>query len=1152
MILDADVTKAQQKIKGLTDTGTIGSGAPASGPAPATVGQQPTATPSPAAPNPISAAGGSGYFDHLAERSYHAIAARVGQARRPSDFRELTDRMERALYNANQGGNKDLVTRLTSLADEIKRLEEQFRRQHAAGQAAQAGAGGAGNGGGSGPTPAGPPGNNWARQAGQWLQGQGANSVLGGLTRNLGGPVGSALFAGAGRFLTGPLGIGLGGLSAANWAFNAVSNNIQEANAPARNEITGYADLARQYGSNQNFMRLFRDPMGWTNSRFARSGYSATQAAHVAAVYDRPGGMLNDTESILQFARSTGTEESRAAAVAAQIGRAGVGGIKGGSADETLRILKLAMRDGLKDGIAQSETLNSLNGAVQRNTSSGYSTNRDSLAYLASIQGWLNAALKPGSGIYTSSQVMRGEQGLQAMQGMMNGIGDGGGDPGIKFALTSSLINRGLKSASDLGMTTKGADGKAYMTGEGAYYDQLRKESPVAAAEYLMKRAGSGKDTDTMAFLASKVDQLSGGSSYLKDLLYQQLNPSMSAEQRADLIGNGGVRAALGKNAPGSTFNPADPDRMDRMRNGESLTTDVQGNNKTANQNMWLRVAEQDREMLKSISSLNLTGGLEGVLGGFKNELANWRMMFTKLFGDGVMSQGNMAGQIGGGDQWSNPSNYRPLSTNTTAVNGKTVQTVGQPAIGSGVQGGAQASSRLLSAIAMTESTNGLNPNTNLPGKSAVGLFQMQSKWLPPQANGDQGWAAAAGVRMSNPDGSRVTTEAQARAWQVANPTDANRIAVSRLGNLESQIRAQAKKDGVTLRDDQVAGYAGLIWHSNGGANLSPILKGGKIITDPRLLSRTDQGDGVSNYSYYNNVIGAYSNPNLSEARTGFGTGPGGTRQGNTISGEAALGAALGLSGKGGGTAFGNVYKGHPEWGIHVGEDLFAKQGTKVFAPFSGYVQLRPDAQGNAQGNVVDLFDKSNQRLSMIHLQKYADGLAEAVKKNKGRLFVERGDLLGFVGRTGSSAHATTDGSNDHLHITAVNSRGKIVDPYQTEYTSVPTPKGYVKGYRTGGYTGDHHRDEVAGVVHGQEFVMTAEATRRYRPVLESMNSGGGGSGGAATVTVNFGGTVQVNATISQEAQQALQQEHTAFQRRAAGIVTMDIRNSRGVRGERS
>jgi tape measure domain-containing protein len=44
--------------------------------------------------------------------------------------------------------------------------------------------------------------------------------------------------------------------------------------------------------------------------------------------------------------------------------------------------------------------------------------------------------------------------------------------------------------------------------------------------------------------------------------------------------------------------------------------------------------------------------------------------------------------------------------------------------------------------------------------------------------------------------------------------------------------------------------------------------------------------------------------------------------------------------------------------------------------------------------------------------------------------------------------------------------------------------------FEGGGYTGNMGRSTVAGVVHGQEFVSHAAATKKYRPILEDMNAG--------------------------------------------------------------
>lgn len=48
---------------------------------------------------------------------------------------------------------------------------------------------------------------------------------------------------------------------------------------------------------------------------------------------------------------------------------------------------------------------------------------------------------------------------------------------------------------------------------------------------------------------------------------------------------------------------------------------------------------------------------------------------------------------------------------------------------------------------------------------------------------------------------------------------------------------------------------------------------------------------------------------------------------------------------------------------------------------------------------------------------------------------------------------------------------------------------GSMPGFASGGYTGGS-KGRVAGVVHGEEFVINADATRTYRPLLEAINAG--------------------------------------------------------------
>lgn len=58
-------------------------------------------------------------------------------------------------------------------------------------------------------------------------------------------------------------------------------------------------------------------------------------------------------------------------------------------------------------------------------------------------------------------------------------------------------------------------------------------------------------------------------------------------------------------------------------------------------------------------------------------------------------------------------------------------------------------------------------------------------------------------------------------------------------------------------------------------------------------------------------------------------------------------------------------------------------------------------------------------------------------------------------------------------------------------------------GFASGGYTGNRGTSQVAGVVHGKEYVVNALATARHRPLLEAINRGAPGysSGGFVSET---------------------------------------------------
>lgn len=60
------------------------------------------------------------------------------------------------------------------------------------------------------------------------------------------------------------------------------------------------------------------------------------------------------------------------------------------------------------------------------------------------------------------------------------------------------------------------------------------------------------------------------------------------------------------------------------------------------------------------------------------------------------------------------------------------------------------------------------------------------------------------------------------------------------------------------------------------------------------------------------------------------------------------------------------------------------------------------------------------------------------------------------------------------------------------------------KGFKTGGYTGNYSTNQVAGVVHGQEYVMNAKATKRIGVNNLERLSNGEGIGGVKVIINNY------------------------------------------------
>ena len=117
---------------------------------------------------------------------------------------------------------------------------------------------------------------------------------------------------------------------------------------------------------------------------------------------------------------------------------------------------------------------------------------------------------------------------------------------------------------------------------------------------------------------------------------------------------------------------------------------------------------------------------------------------------------------------------------------------------------------------------------------------------------------------------------------------------------------------------------------------------------------------------------------------------------------------------------FNEVRSGH----AHEAIDIMAPRGTPVHAAVSG--TIRKLFLSKPGGNTIYEFDETSEHsYYYAHLQRYADGLREGMR-------VERGDIIAYVGSTGNA-----DPRAPHLHFGVFELgptrewwKGTPIDPY--------------------------------------------------------------------------------------------------------------------------
>jgi len=256
--------------------------------------------------------------------------------------------------------------------------------------------------------------------------------------------------------------------------------------------------------------------------------------------------------------------------------------------------------------------------------------------------------------------------------------------------------------------------------------------------------------------------------------------------------------------------------------------------------------------------------------------------------------------------------------------------------------------------------------------------------------------------------------------------------------------------------------------------------------------------------------------------------------------------------------------------------------------PTSGFT--KKDATAVVVGQNPELFQGSDESIeikkqSMLDMYAFIDGLRakDLISEDAANMAKARSQLaydqVVLEQKTGFFGALTSLTKSSSSKLQAVGKAAAIaqatVDGYvaiQKALASSAPPFNYIAaaavgistaaniqaiysaqpGYFGGGYTGDAARGTVAGVTHGQEFVVNASATSRNRQLLENINRGGGATGGGGIIVEyhNYGTpqSIQVEELTPERVRIIARDEASdVLTREGPKIISADIRtpNSR-------
>lgn len=233
---------------------------------------------------------------------------------------------------------------------------------------------------------------------------------------------------------------------------------------------------------------------------------------------------------------------------------------------------------------------------------------------------------------------------------------------------------------------------------------------------------------------------------------------------------------------------------------------------------------------------------------------------------------------------------------------------------------------------------------------------------------------------------------------------------------------------------------------------------------------------------------------------------------------------------------------------LDVLSDKMTNWAARTGALFGDLVNSLSDGLANAAAKAIVFGESFKQALGDVSRQALAALIAGLIKIGIQMM------LNFFLGETLATAAVAASVAQGSAIAVAYAPAAAAVSLATMGANSAPAMAGMEATAMTagllfleeGGYTGNLDRKRIAGLVHGQEFVVNADATRRNRSALEAMNRGGSAGGPSLNVTVINQSSAQIDVTRVSPTEVriiAREEAQAAVHRDAPAVVANAIAN---------